>query len=130
MFRKEIYLPFILSISLFLIIDYSSYNHIVLGKEDDSNDRDDKDNNVKEEEKGEEENNDNRDDKDNNVKEEEKEEEDFEDASLDELFDDNDHNDNRDDKDNNVKEEEKEEDGKEEEDEVPFLLPFTAVPFP
>ncbi len=109
MFRKEIYLPFILSISLFLIIDYSSYNHIVLGKEDDSNDRDDKD---------------------NNVKEEEKEEEDFEDASLDELFDDNDDNDNRDDKDNNVKEEEKEEDGKEEEDEVPFLLPFTAVPFP
>ena len=110
MFRKEIYLPFILSISLFLIIDYSSYNHIVLGKEDDSND--------------------NGDDKDNNVKEEEKEEEDFEDASLDELFDDNDHNDNRDDEDNNVKEEEKEEDGKEEEDEVPFLLPFTAVPFP
>ena len=52
MFRKEIYLPFILSISLFLIIDYSSYNHIVLGKEDDSNDNgDDKDNNVKEEEK-------------------------------------------------------------------------------
>ncbi len=51
MFRKEIYLPFILSISLFLIINYSSYNHIVLGKEDDSNDRDDKDNNVKEEEK-------------------------------------------------------------------------------
>ena len=51
LFRKEIYLPFILSISLFLIIDYSSYNHIVLGKEDDSNDRDDKDNNVKEEEK-------------------------------------------------------------------------------
>ena len=77
MFRKEIYLPFILSISLFLIIGYSSYNHIVLGEEEDSNDGNDNDNNAREEEK-----------------------------------------------------EEKEENGKKEEDEVPFILPFTAVPFP
>ncbi|MGZ5550009.1 MAG: hypothetical protein ACXW07_04400 [Nitrososphaeraceae archaeon] len=111
MFRKEIYLPFLLSILLFLSIDISFYNYIVLGKEDDSKD------NVKEEK---EERDDNRDSKDN-VKEEK--EEDFEDISLDELFEDNNADDNRDSKDN-VKEE------KEEEDEVPFLLPFNAVPFP
>ena len=110
MFRKEIYLPFLLSISLFLIIDISSYNHIALGQNDDDNNRDSKDNNVREEEK----------------------EEDFEDVSIDELFGDND-DDNRDSKDNNVREEEKEEeeeDEKEEENEVPFILPFNAVPFP
>ncbi|HEX5981973.1 MAG TPA: hypothetical protein VFY77_04820 [Nitrososphaeraceae archaeon] len=55
MFRKEIYLPFLLSISLFLIIDISSYNHIALGQNDDDNNRDSKDNNVREEEKEEEE---------------------------------------------------------------------------
>ena len=48
LFRKEIYLPFLLSISLFLIIDISSYNHIALGQNDDDNNRDSKDN-VKEE---------------------------------------------------------------------------------
>jgi hypothetical protein len=130
LFRKEIYLPFLLSISLFLIIDISFYNHIALGKNgDDDNNRDSKDNNVKEEEK--QDDDDNRDSKDNNVKEEEKqEEEDFEDASLDELFDDNNDDDNRDSKDNNVKEEEEKEDEKEEENEVPFILPFNAVPFP
>jgi hypothetical protein len=98
LFRKEIYLPFILSISLFLIIGYSSYNHIVLGEEEDSNDGNDNDNNVREEEKEEKEDSNDGNDNDNNVREEEKEE--------------------------------KEEDGKEEEDEVPFILPFTAVPFP
>ena len=108
MFRKEIYLPFLLSISLFLIIDISSYNHIALGQNDDDNNRDSKDNNVREEEK--------------------EEEEDFEDVSLEELFDDNDDDNNRDSKDNNVREEE--EDEKEEENEVPFILPFNAVPFP
>ena len=109
MFRKEIYLSFLLSILLLLSIDIYSYNQIVLGQEDD----------------------DNRDSKDNNVREEEKEEEeDFEDVSLEELFDDNDDG-NRDNKDNNVREEEKEEeDEKEEENEVPFILPFNAVPFP
>ena len=110
LFRKEIYLPFLLSISLFLIIDISFYNHIALGKNGDDDNRDSKDNNVKEEEK--------------------QEEEDFEDASLDELFDDNNDDNNRDSKDNNVKEEEEEEDEKEEENEVPFILPFNAVPFP
>ena len=109
LFRKEIYLPFLLSISLFLIIDISSYNHIALGQNGDDDNRDSNDNNVREEEK--------------------QEEEDFEDASLDELFDDNNDDNNRDSKDNNVREEE-EEDEKEEENEVPFILPFNAVPFP
>ncbi|HZB65567.1 MAG TPA: hypothetical protein VE307_09675 [Nitrososphaeraceae archaeon] len=55
MFRKEIYLPFLLSISLFLIIDISSYNHVALGQNGDDDNRDSKDNNVREEEKEEEE---------------------------------------------------------------------------
>jgi len=130
LFRKEIYLPFLLSISLFLIIDISSYNHIALGQNGDDDNRDSNDNNVREEEKQDDDDN-NRDSKDNNVREEEKqEEEDFEDASLDELFDDNNDDNNRDSKDNNVREEEEEEDEKEEENEVPFILPFNAVPFP
>ncbi|MDW0150109.1 MAG: hypothetical protein QOK89_06970, partial [Nitrososphaeraceae archaeon] len=88
LFRKEIYLPFLLSISLFLIIDISFYNHIALGKNGDDDKRDSNDNNVREEEK--QDDDDKRDSNDNNVREEEKEEEeDFEDASLDELFDDN-----------------------------------------
>jgi hypothetical protein len=120
LFRKEIYLSFLLSILLLLSIDIYSYNQIVLGQEDDDN-RDSKDNNVREEK----EEDDNRDSKDNNVREEKEEEEDFEDASLDELFDNDDNDDdNRDSKDNNVREE------KGEEDEVPFILPFKAVPFP
>jgi hypothetical protein len=129
LFRKEIYLPFLLSISLFIIIDISFYNHIALGQNGDDDNRDSKDNNVREEEK--EDDDGNRDSKDNNVREEEKEEEeDFEDASLEELFDDNNDDGNRDSKDNNVREEEEEEDEKEEENEVPFILPFNAVPFP
>src|SRR5215207_8274842 len=132
LFRKEIYLPFLLSISLFLIIDISFYNHIALGQNGDDDNRDSKDNNVREEEK--EDADGNRDSKDNNVREEEKEEEeDFEDVSLEELFDDNNDDGNRDSKDNNVREEEKEEeeeDEKEEKNEVPFILPFNAVPFP
>ncbi|MCJ7637978.1 MAG: hypothetical protein MUO21_10855, partial [Nitrososphaeraceae archaeon] len=70
MFRKEIYLPFLLSILLFLSIDISFYNYIVLGKEDDSKD------NVKEEK---EERDDNRDSKDN-VKEEKEERDDNRDS--------------------------------------------------
>ena len=42
LFRKEIYLPFLLSISLFLIIDISFYNHIALGQNGDDNNRDSK----------------------------------------------------------------------------------------
>ena len=127
MFRKEIYLSFLLSISLFLIIDISSYNYNVLGQADDN--RDSHDNNVRED-KDEDDDDDNRDSHDNNVREDkDEEEEDFEDASLNELFDDNNDDDN-----NNVREdkdeEEEEEDEKEEEDEVPFILPFKAVPFP
>jgi hypothetical protein len=147
LFRKEIYLPFLLSISLFIIIDISFYNHIALGQNGDDDNRDSNDNNVREEEKQDDDDNrdsndnnvreeekqddddDNRDSNDNNVREEEKQE-DFEDASLDELFDDNNDDNNRDSKDNNVREEEEEEDEKEEENEVPFILPFNAVPFP
>ena len=55
LFRKEIYLPFLLSISLFLIIDISFYNHIALGQNGDDGNRDSKDNNVREEEKEEDE---------------------------------------------------------------------------
>jgi hypothetical protein len=122
LFRNEIYLPFLLSILLLLSIDISSYNYNVLGQEDDN--RDSNDDNVREDK----EEDDNRDSNDDNVREDkEEEEEDFEDASLNELFDDNNNDDNniREDK-----EEEEEKDDKEEEDEVPFILPFKAVPFP
>ena len=126
MFRKEVYIPFLLSILLFLSIDISSHNYIVLGKEDDSED------NVKDEK---EEKSDDRDSEDN-VKDEK--DEDFEDISLDELFDDNNADDDRDSEDNVKDEKEEEKDEKEEEkdekeeekDEVPFILPFNAVPFP
>jgi hypothetical protein len=115
LFRKEIYIPFLLSILLFLSIDISSHNYIVLGKEDDSED------NVKDEK---DEKSDDSDSEDN-VKDEK--DEDFEERSLDELFDDN----NADDGEDNVKDEKDEEkDEKEEKDEVPFILPFNAVPFP
>jgi hypothetical protein len=116
LFRKEIYIPFLLSILLFLSIDISSHNYIALGKEDDSDD------NVKDEK---EEKSDDR-DSDDNVKDEK--DEDFEDISLDELFDDNNADDDRDSEDN-VKDE-KEEEKDEKEEEVPFILPFNAVPFP
>ena len=116
MFRKEVYIPFLLSILLFLSIDISSHNYIVLGKEDNSED------NVKDEK---EEKSDDRDSEDN-VKDEK--DEDFEDISLDELFDDNNADDDRDSEDN-VKDE-KEEEKDEKEEEVPFILPFNAVPFP
>jgi len=136
LFRKEVYISFLLSILLFLSIDISSHNYIVLGKEDDSEDNvkdekeeksDDRDSedNVKDEK---EEKSDDRDSEDN-VKDEK--DEDFEDISLDELFDDNNADDDRDSEDNVKDEKEEEKDEKEEEkDEVPFILPFNAVPFP
>ena len=72
MFRKEVYISFLLSILLFLSIDISSHNYIVLGKEDDSED------NVKDEK---EEKSDDRDSEDNvkDEKEEEKDEKEEED---------------------------------------------------
>ena len=72
MFRKEVYIPFLLSILLFLSIDISSHNYIALGKEDDSDD------NVKDEK---EEKSDDRDSEDNvkDEKEEEKDEKEEED---------------------------------------------------
>ena len=62
MFRKEIYLSFLLSISLFLIIDISSYSYSVLGQEDDN--RDSHDNNVKEDKDEEEEEGDEKEEED------------------------------------------------------------------
>jgi hypothetical protein len=112
--RKEIYLSFLLSILLFVSIDILSYNHIVLGKEDSNDDN-------KREGGGREEVEENEDSKDDNKREgggreEVEETEDFEDITIKDLFD----NDNEE----NIKEE------KEEEDDVPFRLPFRAVPFP
>jgi hypothetical protein len=132
--RKEIYLSFLLSILLFVSIDILSYNHIVLGKEDSKDDNkregggreeaeedeDSKDDN-KREGGGREEAEEDEDSKDDNKREgggreEAEEAEDFEDITIKELFDD--------DNEDNIKEE------KEEEDDVPFRLPFRAVPFP
>lgn len=105
MFRKEVYIPFLLSILLFLSIDISSYNYIALGKEEDNDDEDENNAIEKENDDG-------------------KNREDF---SLNELLGNNDgdnHNDEYDDNDddNDIKEIDQ--------DKVPFILPFTAVPFP
>ena len=119
MLEKRRYYLIILTILLFVNIDISSYNYIALGKEDDGGE-----DNVKDEK---EEKSDDRDSEDN-VKDEK--DEDFEDISLDELFDDNNADDDRDSEDNVKDEKEEEKDEKEEEDKVPFILPFNAVPFP
>ncbi len=134
--RKEIYLSFLLSILLFVSIDILSYNYIVLGKEDSKDDssrrgeggeeaednEDSKDDSSRRGEGGEEaeDNEDSKDDSSRRGEGGEGGEEDFEDRSLKELFDD----DNDDNNDDNIKEE------KEEKDDVPFRLPFRAVPFP
>ena len=99
--RKEIYLSFLQSILLFASIDILLYNYIVLGKEEDDNNDDVDD--VRE-------------------KEEDKNEENIEDISIKELFD-NDNNGNRDSRDEIIEKEDRE-------DNVPFILPFNAVPFP
>ena len=83
MIRKEIYLSFLLTILLFINIDISSYNHIVLGKEYDA------------EVMG---------------KEQEENGEGFEDVSINELFDDNYYNNNRDTRNDEVIEKEEEDD--------------------
>ena len=103
--RNEIYLTFLLSILLFVSIDISYNNHIVLGQEDS------KDGNGGGGEEAETEDN-----EDNEGGGGGEEAEDVEDISIDELFGDN--------NDDNIEEE------KEEEDDVPFILPFKAVPFP
>ena len=99
--KKEIYLSFLLSIILFLSIDILLYNYIILGNEEDANNNDVDD--VRE-------------------KEEYKDEKDIEDTSINELFD-KDNNDNRDNNDKIIEKEDTEEN-------VPFILPFNAVPFP
>jgi hypothetical protein len=96
--RKEIYLPFLLSILLFITIDSSFYNYIALGKENSEND--------------------------NEGGGESEAEEDFEDMSLNELFDDDSNGDD------NTREEKEGDKEKEEKEDVPFILPFRAVPFP
>ena len=114
--RKEIYLSFLLSILLFASIDILLYNYIVLGKEEDDNNDDVDDVREKEED-------DNNDDVDDvREKEEDKNEENIEDISIKELFD-NDNNGNRDSRDEIIEKEDRE-------DNVPFILPFNAVPFP
>ncbi len=100
--KKEIYLPFLLSIILFASIDILLYNYTILGNEEDDNNNDVDDVREKEENKD--------------------EEEDIEDTSINELFD-NDNNDNRDNNDEIIEKEDTEEN-------VPFILPFNAVPFP
>jgi hypothetical protein len=101
--KKEIYLSFLLSIILFASIDILLYNYTILGNEEDDNNNNDVD--------------------DVREKEEYKdEEEDIEDTSINELFD-NDNNDNRDNNDEIIEKEDTEEN-------VPFILPFNAVPFP
>ena len=98
--KKEIYLSFLLSIILFASIDILLYNYTILGNEEDDNNNDVDDVREKEEYK----------------------DEDIEDTSINELFD-NDNNDNRDNNDEIIEKEDTEEN-------VPFILPFNAVPFP
>ena len=100
--KKEIYLSFLLSIILFASIDILFYNYITLGNEEDDDNNNDVD--------------------DVREKEEYKDEEDIEDTSINELFD-NDNNGNRDNNDEILEKEDTEEN-------VPFILPFNAVPFP
>ncbi len=102
MLEKRRYYLIILTILLFVSIDISSYNYIALGKEEDNDDDDD-------------------DDENNAIEKENDDGKNGEDFSLNELFGNND-GDNDNDEDNDIKEIEK--------DKVPFILPFTAVPFP
>ena len=105
MLEKRRYYLIILTFLLFVSIDISSYNYIALGKEEDNDDEDENNAIEKENDDG-------------------KNREDF---SLNELLGNNDgdnHNDEYDDNDddNDIKEIDQ--------DKVPFILPFTAVPFP
>jgi Ca-activated chloride channel homolog len=134
--RKEIYLPFLLSILLFITIDSSFYNYIALGKENSENDnegggeseeRDNKENSENDNEGGgesEERDNKENSENDNEGGGESEAEEDFEDMSLNELFDDDSNGDD------NTREEKEGDKEKEEKEDVPFILPFRAVPFP
>jgi hypothetical protein len=139
--RKEVYLSFLLYILLFVSTDILLYNYIALGKEEDDNsnvddvrEKEDDDNrNVDDVREKEEDDNSNVDD----VREKEKRnDEDIEDISINELLD-NDNNDNNDnddlfDNDNNNNRDSRYEIIEKEdiEDNVPFILPFNAVPFP
>lgn len=107
--RKEVYLSFLLCILLLVSMDILLYNYIVLGKEEDDDD-------VREKEE------DDNNDVDDVREKEEMKDEDIDDISLNELFD-SDNNDNRDSGYEIIEKEDIE-------DNVPFILPFNAVPFP
>jgi hypothetical protein len=113
--RKEMYLPFLLSILLFITIVSSFYNYSALGKESSENDN----GGGESEERGNKENSEN-----DNEGGESEAEEDFEDMSLNELFDDDSNGDD------NTREEKERDKENEEKEDVPFILPFRAVPFP
>lgn len=122
MFNKKLYYLIFLSILLYVSIDISHYYNIALGKEDDSDNEDSTIENEKE--------TDDNSDSTNNDVSEDTEEKDLEGAFLDKLFGINDDNDNSDSNDNEVREENKEHEEEKKGDEVPFILPFKAVPFP
>jgi hypothetical protein len=131
--RKEMYLPFLLSILLFITIVSSFYNYSALGKESSENDngggeseeRGNKENSENDNEGGESEERGNKENSENDNEGGESEaEEDFEDMSLNELFDDDSNGDD------NTREEKERDKENEEKEHVPFILPFRAVPFP
>lgn len=126
MSNKKSYYLILLTILLYGSIDISSYYIIALGKEDDSDDE----GNIRENEKEAGDNSDSKDNGVDNYVREDTEEKDSEDVSLDKLFGNNDDNDNSNSKDNGVRDKNKEKEEEEKEDEVPFILPFKAVPFP
>lgn len=104
--RKKVYLSFLLCILLFVSMDILLYNYIVLGKEENDNNVDDVIEN-----------------------------EDIEDISINELFDNNNGNNDNDelfDSDNNDNRDSRYEiiEKEDTDDNVPFILPFNAVPFP
>ena len=112
MLEKKGYYLIILTILLFVNIDILSCNYIALGKEE-HNDDENENNAIEKEHDDENEN--------NAIEKENNDGKNGEDFSLNELFGDND-KDNDNDEDNDIIEIEK--------DKVPFILPFTAVPFP
>ncbi len=105
MLEKRRYYLIILTILLFVSIDISSYNYIALGKEEDNDDEDEN----------------------NAIEKENDDGKNGEDFSLNELFGNNDGDNDNDEDDDNDEDNDIKEIGK---DKVPFILPFTAVPFP
>ena len=105
MLEKRRYYLIILTILLFVSIDISYYNYIALGKEEDNDDEDEN----------------------NAIEKENDDGKNGEDFSLNELFGNNDGDNDNDEDDDNDEDNDIKEIGK---DKVPFILPFTALPFP